>query len=304
MVGTPLVPDELRTGPFLGAEALAAGLSRRQLQSACWRRLFQDVYAWVGLPDDFGLRVAAAALLLPPDAAFSHRTAAWLHGLTTVTPGPDPEVTVPPHTAFAGRRGLAVRHAPLHGDDVVRRRLRPVTSPLRTAFDLARTERRAEAIACVDAALHAGLVDKQTLAGYVAAHPGWRGVRTAAGIVDHADPAAESPMESHLRVLLRDGGLPLPVVNQPLYDSGGHFLARPDLRIGHVVIEYDGAVHREASAFGQDLRRQNRLVDAGYTVLRYTAADLTTRPADVVAQVRRALAERPPILAGATSWTR
>ena len=172
-----------------------------------------------------------------------------------------------------------------------------MTAPLLTAFDLARTEPGPEAVACVDALLHTGLVDEQALTGYVAAHPGWRGVRIAADVVARADHRAESPMESRLRVILLDGGLPRPAVNEPLHAPDGTFLARPDLRIRHVVVEYDGAVHRDASVFGHDLRRQNRLIEAGYTVLRYGAGDIALRSAQIVAQIRRALDDRPAILA-------
>ena len=301
MPSSPLVPDELRAGPFRSGQALSAGLSRRQLQSDCWRHMLHDVYAWVELPDDLALRMAAAALILPAGAAFSHRTAAWLHRVDALSPESVPVATVPPGTAFSARDGLVVRQAPLRPGEISRRRGLPVTSPTRTAFDLARTEPGSEAVACVDAFLHAGLVDHADLTRYVDGQRGWRGVRLARRAVELADAAAESPMESRLRMILVDGGLPRPVVNAPLYDRHGVFLGRPDLRIAHVLIEYDGVGHREADVFGHDLRRQNGLVDGGYVVLRYGAGDIGGRAHLVVAQVRRALATSPPILVKSTS---
>ncbi len=302
MAGSPHVPDALRAGPFRSGQALDAGLTRRQLQSDCWRRLLHDVYAWSGLPDDLGLRTAAAALVLPAGAAFSHRTAAWLLGIDMISPGPVPIVTVPTGVVFAARDGLVVRHAPVSRADVVRRRGLPVTAPARTAFDLARTEPGTEAVACVDALVHTGIVTAAEIEAYAAGCRGWRGVRRCAEVLSHVDGAAESPMESRLRMVLVEGGLPRPVVNMPLYDADGAFLGRPDLRIGHVVIEYDGAVHREAGVFGRDLRRQNLLIDAGYVVLRYGAGDVVGRADAIVAQVRRASATTPsPILAESTS---
>lgn len=62
-----------------------------------------------------------------------------------------------------------------------------------------------------------------------------------------------------------------------------------------MLIEYDGSVHRDREQFDRDLRRQNRLVDAGFTVLRYTGADVYRRPASIAAQVRRALLAGPPL---------
>ncbi|HEX2647987.1 MAG TPA: DUF559 domain-containing protein, partial [Candidatus Dormibacteraeota bacterium] len=52
-----------------------------------------------------------------------------------------------------------------------------------------------------------------------------------------------------------------------------------------LVIEYDGANHRERMV--EDNRRQNSLIDAGYRVLRFTAAD---RPEAITTLVRRAVA--------------
>ncbi len=97
-------------------------------------------------------------------------------------------------------------------------------------------------------------------------------------------------MESRLRMVLLEGGLPRPVVNQPVHDHAGTLLARPDLRFGPVLVEFDGSVHRERDQFVRDLRRQNGLVRAGFVVLRYTAGDVYRRPAAVVAEVGAAIA--------------
>jgi very-short-patch-repair endonuclease len=56
------------------------------------------------------------------------------------------------------------------------------------------------------------------------------------------------------------------------------------------VIEYDGVNHRER--LGADMRRQNALVNAGYHLLRFTAADIQA-PDSIAAQVRVARARLP-----------
>jgi very-short-patch-repair endonuclease len=71
--------------------------------------------------------------------------------------------------------------------------------------------------------------------------------------------------------------------------AGGRFLGRPDLyypaqRLG---LEYDGGTHRAWLA--EDNRHQNRLLAAGYRLLRFTAGDVLRTPDLVVAQVRAAL---------------
>ncbi|TMD07860.1 MAG: DUF559 domain-containing protein [Chloroflexi bacterium] len=87
--------------------------------------------------------------------------------------------------------------------------------------------------------------------------------------------------------------LPRPQVQVKVYDELGRFLGRPDLyyashRLG---IEYDGGTHRDRLV--DDNRRQNRLTNAGIRLLRYTAADLLSRPDQIVGQVRCALGLPP-----------
>jgi very-short-patch-repair endonuclease len=56
-----------------------------------------------------------------------------------------------------------------------------------------------------------------------------------------------------------------------------------------VLVEFDGDVHRQRDVFVKDVRRQNRLIAAGWTVLRFTSADVLGRPEEVLAEIRRAL---------------
>ena len=92
-------------------------------------------------------------------------------------------------------------------------------------------------------------------------------------------------METRLRLLLVLAGLPRPQVQVPLHEV----FARADLYYpeSRLVIEYDGATHRESLA--ADNRRQNRLIEAGYRVLRFTAADVFGEALAVVAIVRQAI---------------
>lgn len=96
-------------------------------------------------------------------------------------------------------------------------------------------------------------------------------------------------METRLRMLLVLAGLPRPQVQVPLRDPVGLFVGRPDLYYvsERLAIEYDGATHRDSLA--ADNRRQNRLVNAGYRLLRFTAADVLSTPDSVIQQVKQAL---------------
>ena len=98
-------------------------------------------------------------------------------------------------------------------------------------------------------------------------------------------------MESVLRWLVHQAALPAPDLQFEVRDGGGRFLARADLAWPDrkVIVEFDGDVHRERDVFVNDARRHNRLVAAGWTVLRFTSADVLGRPDQVIAGIRRAL---------------
>ena len=149
-----------------------------------------------------------------------------------------------------------------------------------------------DAIALLDMALHRRLVTSVRLNDWACAHAGYRGVRRLKRALELADPAAESVMETRLRLLLVLAGQARPRAQVSLRDDCGLFLARPDLYYpeAQLAIEYDGATHRGSLA--ADNRRQNRMVDAGYRLLRFTAADLLSAPDSVVTLVRRALRDR------------
>jgi very-short-patch-repair endonuclease len=87
-------------------------------------------------------------------------------------------------------------------------------------------------------------------------------------------------------MLLILAGLPRPEAQVSIHDDQGRFLARPDLlyRCERLAIEYDGGNHRERLV--DDNRRQNRLVGAGFRLLRFTAADVYGTPGLVAMQVR------------------
>jgi very-short-patch-repair endonuclease len=154
---------------------------------------------------------------------------------------------------------------------------------------------RAALVGLGDAILRASLATKAELVSAVAANRGRRGCVRARELISMLDPRAESVMESMLRLLLLDAGLPTPEVNMNVYDSFGQFLARADLlyRAAKVIIEYDGDHHRlDRAQFARDLRRGSDLAACGYLVLRFTASDLLGRPYAVVSAVRSALAQR------------
>lgn len=146
-----------------------------------------------------------------------------------------------------------------------------------------------EAVIVLDMAMHTGLIDASQLRAWAAHHPGTRGVARLREAIELTEPATESVMETRLRLLLVRSGLPKPVSQVPICDQDGFFLGRPDFCYPdrRLALEYDGVGHRDNLV--SDNQRQNRLIDAGYRILRFTATDIFNTPASVVNLVRRAL---------------
>jgi very-short-patch-repair endonuclease len=240
------------------------------------------------LPDDPHLVLEAVHQRLPPTAAFSGRTAAWLHGLD-VQPCNPVEVTVPDGGGISARAQVVLRRAELDGNEVVTLRGLPATAILRTLADAGHRLPLMEAVVIADMALYARLATLDEVRAYLRSRRGRKGVVRFRKVVDLADGAAESAMESRLRVLIVKSGLPRPQSQVSIYDGNGRFLGRVDLYYSEprVGIEYDGGNHR--SNLVADNRRQNDLINAGIHLLRFSAADIFDRPAWVVDQVRVAL---------------
>jgi len=292
VVRRPSIPPSLRFVPFRGRVAVASGLvSRRQLAGPAWRRLLPDVYAHVDAPLDRLAWCQAAALLLPPGGAISGRSAALLFGADVLPLDAPVEVTVPRPAAMRQHARLVVRRAVLPPYEVTRRNGLPATTPVRTAFDLARQPDLVEAVVGVDALLYRRVVKLEQLATYSAGRRGWRNVRQVPRVLSLAATEVESPMETRTRLVIVLAGLPAPVVQFDVLDRAGRFVARVDLAYPHIrlAIEYDGDHHRERATFRRDVARLNALRLAGWTVLRFTADDILRHPSRVVAQVRAAL---------------
>jgi len=280
----PRIPPELADRPFHFTEGRRYGLSKHHLAGGTWKRLGGGFYSASDTPL---IRLTAAKQRLPDTAVFSGHTAAWLHGLD-----PQPhiaiEATLPPTTRSSRLAGITIRRCQVSADEVSLRNGFRVTSPLRTVIDLVGRLDLVDGVVIVDAALHKRFVGRQQLWAWVESHAGHPGVARIRRAIELAEPATESPMETRLRLLLVLAGLPRPRVQVRL-GNDSDFLGRADLYYPEcrLVIEYDGATHR--SRLESDNRRQNRLVDAGYRVLRFTASDVLAAPASVVDLVRKAL---------------
>ena len=87
--------------------------------------------------------------------------------------------------------------------------------------------------------------------------------------------------------LLRDYGLP-PAEFQYRVAQWILDFAYPEVKL---ALEVDGwEVHSSPAALQRDLQRQNALIALGWTILRFTWADVVRKPAAVAPQIRTVLA--------------
>jgi len=304
--------------PFRADDAVAAGLiTHRQLCGPAWRRLFRSVYVDARTPVDHALLVAGAALILPPGAAVAGRSAAVWFGVPWIESGP---WTRPRHDPVSSRReerrgkgatpeatagveprrfpvevvgprgygavaGLEIRTHGLPPDEVTTFRGIRVTTPMRTAWDIARARPVLEAVAWIDALARVRRVGPEAVRRFAAGQPNGPGSRHAREAIAMCDPRAESPPESHLRIHLHQAGIM--VVPQYWVVVAGQFVARVDLALPEIrlAIEYDGRWHAASGQLADDRVRLRRLNSVGWTVFSVTHEDLRDVSA-LIAEVR------------------
>lgn len=292
MARTPYIPHALKAGPFSLEEAREAGLTLSALRGKAWRRVGFELYRWAGQREDPLQMLAAWRRLLPFEIVFAGPTAAWLFGLD-VEPTNPVEIVAPPRSGLRSRAGLIAGRYEIPPSEIVSIRGFRCTALPRTLLALCLRRPAVEALIAIDMALRLGLVDSAALAQYAEAANGRRGAARLRALALLAAPA-ESPMETRLRWMLIQGRLPCPEVQTNLRDGAARFVGRADLYYPakRLVLEYDGGNHRERLV--EDDRRQNLLINAGFRLLRFTAADIHGRPDVVIAQVRAALTASSP----------
>ena len=280
------MPNRLLPGVFIGSHAIADGLlTRRQLRERSYRRLVQGVYADPSLPMDHQLRCRGVALLLPDGAAIGgHSAAAW-HGAPFAHTQDPVTVLRQPDVRWKGPREVRVHQTELAKEDVAVHDGVPVTSAIRTAWDVAALEPVGTAVAALDAMVRAGTVHPAELTALADAGTGQWGVARVRRAVPLVDPRAESAPESRVRVAFVLGGLE-PVPQYEVHEDG-ILLGRVDLAWpeARLAVEYEGAYHFQGTQIVRDDARIERLVAAGWRVIRLSAIDLRDLDA-VVARVR------------------
>jgi len=238
---------------------------------------------------------AAEALRRLAPAWLSHETAARALGLELLHDGEE-RITVARNRSRLTLPGWQVVRSDLPPDARDARDGLACTSIARTLLDLARVLPLDQAVVAADSALRLGVVRLEDLSA-MGTKTG-RGAARIRRVLKHADPKCGSVLESLLRVLLAQAGIPTPVTQYRVLDHGGE-VARVDFcwPAARLVVEADGyAFHSSRDDYRRDRRRMNELERLGWRVLRFSWEDVTQRPDHVVGLVRACM---PPGLASA-----
>lgn len=287
------MPPGFRERPFTYAEARAVGLTDSSLRKSSWRQLFRGVWAHVDLVDNRETRLAAARLVIPPHGVLCGLTAAWIYQADVRRQDDlDVHVGFPEGKRIRNQPGLVVSQETLKASDVWTISGVAVTSPVRTAYDCLRLLRGRERLVVADALTHLGVTTVEELRRYFATQRRMRNLRIAERLLDDIEPKSESPMETRLRLVLIEGGLPRPEAQWEIKNSAGVVkwrldLAYPDVK---VAIEYDGAWHWKQRR--DDDRRRAALRALGWDVHVFDSDEVYGNPDRVVSEVRAAIRAR------------
>lgn len=273
---------------FLGSEAMAQGkLTRHELRR--WHRpMFRDVYVPARHEVTLLDRTEGAWLWSRRRAVIAGIAASALHGAAWIDDDIPIEViwscTRPP-------AGVIARDEALGDDELTRVACLPVTSLARTAYDLGRHLPRDQAVARMDALMHATPFSIEDVLLLAKRYPGARGLRRLRPVLPLVDGGAASPKETWLRLLLIDAGFPTPTTQIPVHENW-QLVALLDMGWERykVAAEYDGDHHRsDPKQWRKDQRRLRKLEAMGWIVIRVIAGDT---PQDVIERVRAALLAR------------
>jgi hypothetical protein len=276
---------------YSAASARAAGLTRGRLRGPAFLRLTHDLVVRLDDAIDVRERLQLLARVLPPDAAYSHLTAAHLLGAHVDAPSRQ-HVALTPRRVLPQRADFVVHARQLLPEDVVEVDGLRVTSGAQTFLDLAEHLPPAELVAVGDALMRAKQLAPETLAGRLDRADRVRGVVRARACAPLLTPKAMSRPESLVRYWVVVSDLPDPEVQVPVRDRWGREVAHGDLGYEEwkLVLEYEGSQHATVEKFGSDIDRYSLMAADGFLVLRFAKRHLNR--GTVVDRTGRALTSR------------
>ncbi|MDY3048349.1 MAG: DUF559 domain-containing protein [Rothia sp. (in: high G+C Gram-positive bacteria)] len=236
----------------------------------------------------------AAAYRKNPATVFTHQSAAWLHGLALLGQGPV-DIYSPPNSR--GRpQGIRKHYWSKPPQILLTPELIRITSLEQTLRDCCCFLGPAAALITVESALFQGKCQAEDLAPFLARAAG-RGRAKARLIAHIMSKLSESPGESLLKWILHSSHLPMPEQQVEVSAGGERFRLDFAYREQKLGIEFDGQVKyfdygNTSQAVYDELRREKKLKNEGWMILRFDWSDVYSRPDSVIFQLAQALHSR------------
>lgn len=309
--------------PFHVGQAEHMAVTRQQVEHAAraglitrlgsgWYALACEMPPPFGFPATHGQRLTVLAH--GNDAVVACGVSAaqiWQLPIPPTTPGRPDKLEIAYRDGRGGKRGerfSAVARRWFLPDDHVTTgpQGEPVTTPLRTAIDVARGQSLAFALISLDAALRMTIMNgeapedarAQLLAIWRALRRG-HGIRAVGLALPFADERAESALESIVRGRILEAGLPRPHVQVPVTGASGRRY-RADLGLDmpgdppgtcRLLIEADGRQkYAEVDDVLSEKDRQTDLERRGHRFARTDYREMLRRPVAFTDHLRRLLA--------------
>ncbi|BDD97431.1 hypothetical protein MFTT_15250 [Mycolicibacterium fortuitum subsp. fortuitum] len=258
--------------PFIGSEALAAGkLTRHQLRDR-FVAVHKDVYVPRGSRPTAVLRAKAAWLRSRRRGVLAGYSAAALHGARWIEPALPANIL---DTNRRPARGVVAWADMVDDDEICQIGDIRLTTPARTAVDLACRLPEDTAVAAVDALARATRLKVADIEFAALRRAGSKGIKQARRSIALVDPGSESPQETWLRLLVVRAGYPPPQTQHPIYNEYGALIgevdmAWPELKI---AMEYEGRHHTDPDVLRRDVARFDAMIEMGWIVIRVTCRD-------------------------------
>ena len=254
---------------FRGSEALANGGMTRGRLRWNYRALFPDVYAPKAAAPSLQRNTEGAWLWSGRNGVIAGRAAAAAHGARWI------DDTTPIEMIWRCGRpppGIIVRNERIEADEIVEIAGLMVTSPERTALDIARHLPRELAVRHLDALSQAYGVNAADVLVLADRYPRARGLPFARNALALMDGGAQSPKETSLRLILIDAGLPAP--RTQIMVSDGFNTAFIDMGYDEpmVGLDYDGQHHlTDRDRYVHDIGRAELIEQQGWIDIRVVA---------------------------------
>lgn len=307
--------EHLFVVPQRSASVLSSGATRDEIRGPRYERRSHGLHLPAGVEGDPVLmRVADAVGLMTSScllggwASLRAQGNTWFDGLDAYGTKRRALIHCQLGSQLRHRSIVQPFRGLVHPDEIIEFENFSLTTMARAAFDEMRMATNVrEAVVNLDMATSTTIARPHTtierVAGVIQSHHKVRGLVQARNALALGSARSASPWETRTRLIAElDAGVPRLAVNVPVFDKLGGLLGIADLldEQSGLVIESDGAHHRDSETHTEDNRREEKFERSGLVVSRITSMDHRDRWSTVG---RIAAARRDALASTKCEWT-